>query len=736
MRNTRLWAWFSFVFCVAGVVPFAWAGGTRSFRATTYQDFAEGQEYGVAVTSSGDVLPGWSLSKVELPAKGEDSVRSLVLADGGAVYVGTGGEHPNVLRIRDGKFQKLASLPAGSFVSALAVRKTPTGNHVLAATVGDGRIFDLSEDGKVEVWATTGAEHIWALLRDGEQTLVASSPGRLVLYDDKDCGAGQRLGPNEKTKGKLLFESPARHFLALAKAQDGVYYAGTSDEAILYRVSLGNAGTVTVRAVHDFAGNEVRAIAARNGQVFVAVNDMQRGDTQQRGLKINMPPGGSVPGVKAAPPTGTTVPPSTSPVEKKGRGGLFRVDETGRVEQLHAISDGFFNDLVVDSDGNVLAAASTPGNRGRLYRVMLDRTVFLAAELKESDALTLLWNEKERLVGTGSAAGLYRIRPTPADPASYLSKVFDATAIARFGTMRYLGTGLRVETRSGNVQKPDGAWSPWQTLGNLARIPSTQEQTGEILSPQARYLQIRFGFSDKSVLKDFFVYYQPLNQRPRVTEISVGEDPLSRIAKGQKTSLLRPKSPLLKIRWKVENPDEDELNYRVFVRRVSSGIEPQAGASTAFAALGWLRLSGPEPIVRTELDLNGETIGDGLFEIKVIVTDERSNSPGLALSHELRSAPFLVDNRRPEWQEVRFLATEQVIVGKISDIASSISDLSIAIDGGDFLPMTSRDGMLDGLSEEIRHPVSGLSPGFHTVLLRGSDAADNVATTQLVIQTK
>ncbi len=721
----------SFLVAVQALSTTAAAGGTRSVRVTTYQELAEGQDQGVLITSQGDVLSGWSTTKIDLPQAGDDAVRAMVAAPDKTIFVGTGGEAPSVHLYQGGKLRKLAKLPTSTWVSALAVRPTPMGNHVLAATVADGRIFDIAPDGKVEQWANVEAEHVWALYHEGQRTLVATAPGRLLLLEDSDCGPTAKAGPIQKTKSKTLFESPARHFLSLAKAGDGVYYVGTSDEAILYRITVDKDGRATARATHDFAGNEVRAIAAKDGKVFVAVNDMQRGDTQLRGTKLTVPAAGTAPGVKPAPPTGTTAPPSTSPVEKKGKGGLFRIDEAGRVEQLHAISDGFFNDLAIDADGSVLAAASTPGGRGRVYRALPDRTVMTALEVRESDVLALLWNGTDRLVGTGSSATLYQVKTAASAAASYQSKVIDATAIAKFGTLRFLAEGVRVETRSGNVQKPDAAWSAWQPLGKLSRVPLTGEQTGEIASPPGRYLQARFLFGDKSVLKDFSIFYQPINQRPRITDVTVGEDPLSRLAKGTKTSILRPKSPLVKIRWKVENPDEDDLSYRVFIRRIFSAPASPGGPTSD---AGWLRLSGTDPLTRSELDLNTETVGDGLYEVKVTVSDERSNPIDLALTHELTCPPFLIDNRRPEWSEVRFDAPSQVIWARIQDSGSPLNDLSLSIDGGDFQPMTSRDGIVDSPSEEIQHKLSRLSPGAHTLLLRASDAADNVATTQLVIQ--
>lgn len=701
------------------------AGGTRNIRVTTYSELAEGQDQGVLITSQGDVQSGWSTTRLDLPQPGDDSVRVLVAAPDRSVFVGTGGEAPSVHVYQNGKLRRLAKLPTSTWVSALAVRPTATGNHVLAATVADGRIFDIAPDGKVELWATVEAEHIWALARDGQTTLIAAAPGKLLAVADRDCGAASP--PNGKTRSRTLFESPARHFLSLTRSDDGAFYVGTSDEAILYRVTIDKEGRATTRAVHDFAGNEVRSIVAKDGKIFVAVNDMQRGEPIARGTKIAVPAAGSVPGVKPTPPTSSTPTPSTSPVEKKGKGALFRIDESGRVEQLHAITDAFWNDLAVDSDGSVLAAASTPGGRGRVFRALPDRTVMAALEFKESDVLTLSVFGEERLVGTGSAAGVYQVSTKAMAGASYQSKVFDTQAVSRFGTLRFLGDGIKAETRSGNVQKPDAAWSTWQPLGKLTKITATGEQTGEVQSPPGRYLQVRFLFAEKAVLHDFTTYYQPVNLRPRITEVTVGEDPLSRLAKGTKPSILRPKSPVVKLRWKVENPDDDDLNYRVFIRRAQAGQDGDPG---------WLRLSGLDAITRTELDLNTETLSDGLYELRVIVSDERSNPAELALTHELLSAPFLIDNRKPDWQEVRFDPATQVVRAKIADSASVVSDVAISIDGGDFQPVTSKDGVLDSPSEEVQHKVSKLLPGTHTLLLRASDAADNVATAQLVIQVK
>lgn len=706
----------------------------KSVRVTTYAEFAEGQVHGVLLSSQGEARVGLAARRLGLPSLEEDSVRAIAAGSSGSLYLGTGGEAPWVLRYVQGQLVRLGKLDAGTWVTALCPFEPSGGaaEQVLAATAQDGRIFRLGKDGRAEVVAELAAERIWALLRDGKRgvTYAAAGPSALWAIADADLlprppGAAQ--GAKPKTVARKLFETDSRQFLSLDRGDDGALYVGTADDAVLYRVDPSGA-RATVQAVHDFAGNEVRAIAHYKDVLYVAVNDMQRGDTQSRGTKMVTPPAGSAPGVKPTPPAGSTAPANPSPVEKKGKGALYRIDPSGRVEQLHAIVDGFFNALAVDAAGNVLAAASTPGGRGRLYLVTPDRTVSTALEVKESDILTLfIGGGKERYLGTGNSGAFYVLSDKPLEGAHYLSRVFYAQAPSHFGNLRFSGEGnLRVETRSGNLAKPDSSWSSWQPLQGGMRQPSTDEQVGKIASPDGRYLQVRVFFGEKAVLRDYTLYYQPLNQRPRVTDILIGEDPTGRVARGVRpTSPLRPRSPVVKLRFKAENPDEDELNYRVFVRMVGA---PPSGADA-----GWLRLSGSEPLLRPELDWNTETVADGLYELKVIVSDERSNPPELSLSHELLSPPFLVDNKRPELRELAYQAQTATLSGRVVDATSPIAELSYAIDNGDFYPIGVRDGVLDDLSEDFQIKPLRLSPGPHTLLLRASDVADNTTTAQIIV---
>src|SRR5260370_42172859 len=91
----------------------------------------------------------------------------------------------------------------------------------------------------------------------------------------------------------------------------------------------------------------------------------------------------------SAPPPTTSTTTATMTRDRQGGGAVCRVDPDGRVEQLHALADGYFTALYVDPDGNVWASS---GSNGRVYLIRPDRTVITALDLPERQVLTLAFD--------------------------------------------------------------------------------------------------------------------------------------------------------------------------------------------------------------------------------------------------------------------------------------------------------------------------------------------------------
>jgi hypothetical protein len=85
----------------------------------------------------------------------------------------------------------------------------------------------------------------------------------------------------------------------------------------------------------------------------------------------------------AQPAKGTRIVTGPAPAS----GTIYRLDDDGRIEQLFALPDGYLTSLLLDEKGNLLASAS---GQGKIYRIAPDRTVALAADISERQALSMV----------------------------------------------------------------------------------------------------------------------------------------------------------------------------------------------------------------------------------------------------------------------------------------------------------------------------------------------------------
>jgi hypothetical protein len=682
---------------VGALAHSAGAVTTRTWKLTSYKDFDEGEANGVLLSSLGEATSGFGSTRLEV---GEAAVYSSAAAPDGTIYFGT-GDQGAIYVYSHGKSKKLAKLDT-VLIASLAVG---SGGTVFAGTMPGGRIFAVSKDGKSKEVVKLDAEHVWAMAYDeSKQTLYAATgpAGKLFAVDVKNLDR-----PTVGNRARVVYDTGEKHLLSLLRGDDGALYAGSADQAILYRIVDNGADKAPkIQALHDFEGEELRAIARHGATLYVAVNEFQKSSSTTTTTTTTPAPRGTKIVLPANPPAAPTPP---MPRDRKGKGAVYRVDPDGRVEQLHALADGYFTALHVDSDGNLWAAS---GANGRVYLIRPDRTVLTALDFPERQVLALSFDGPDKVLGTGDAGALYVISANPSKDASYTTKVLDANWMSRWGNVRWSGRGaLTVETRSGNTSHPDKTWTAWQAPSKPEKLPDGG--SGRVASPEGRYLQVRVGFpSAKALLRDLTIYYQPQNQPPRVSEITV-ED-----RKGNRT---RPRSPIVKLHWKTDNPDDDEIVYRLFFREESE--------------VNWKPLGGPEPLTRTDFDWNTESIPDGNYVVRVVASDERANPVDQALDSSLVSPPFLVDNRKPELSELQ--VAFPYASGRARDSFSPITELSYSVDGGEWQPFAPRDGVLDDPSEDftVQLPKT-LAPGAHSLAVRAVDAADNVGATQVTFRVK
>lgn len=675
---------------LAGLVAASWAGSaagkpTAMLEIDSFQDLDKGKPLGTLVSSRGEVLPGMGVERLKTPET--VMLWSHTRAKDGTVYFGT-ADQGKILSVRGGTVRVVATLDT---VLVTALTMGPDGK-LLAGTMPDARILEVDpKKGKWRQIAKLPAEHVWALAYDAKaRTVYAASGGPGKVFSLPAAGG----------KPKVYFDPKERHLLCLLRDSRGRLLTGGSDKAILYRVS----GPNRALALHDFDATELQALAETpGGDLYIAVNrfprkesGVPRFDRPEKGKegtrfkvvnknknkkKLKVKPGDLRPGAKT------------------GKGALYRLDSTGRLDELLTLSGGYFTDVGVDPQGTVWAG---DGAKGKVYQVKGERSVATAFDLKERQALTLAVEGTTRYIGTGDSGVVYRIKPRPDETPSYESKVLDAQYPASWGALELQATGkLRVSSRSGNTAKPDATWNAW-----VAARGRPGPRVG-IASPAARYLQIKTTWpkADAAVLRSFQLYYRPQNQRATLKEITFDREDKK-----------APRKSKIKISWKTDNADKDQLVYRVSYR-------DEMGVT-------WQRMGGDKPLDKTTYEWDTEGIADGRYRVKVVLSDEQANGPNQTLTHELVSKSLLVDNRKPD--VVGLKVRHPWATGLARDGYSPLVKIEYTVDGGSWRLVEPIDGIYDSPAESFRIVLPArLGRGPHVLAVKVSDAAGNVGVRQV-----
>jgi len=169
---------------------------------------------------------------------------------------------------------------------------------------------------------------------------------------------------------------------------------------------------------------------------------------------------------------------------------------------------------------------------------------------------------------------------------------------------------------------------------------------------------------------------------------------------------------VVKLTWKVENPDADPLRYRVAFKR-----EGQKEWRDA--------LKADEVHTKTELDWETSALPEGKYRVRVEASDETANPPEHVQKHALESETVLVDNTPPRIETIA-LAGRRLKV-RVIDGTSPISRVELSVDGKpDWRPLAPADGIFDTADEQVDSDVSSVvPPGSHIVVVRAFDAAGN-----------
>lgn len=656
----------------------AGAVGTRTFVLDNLEKLSGGDLKGVSVSSDGTVRAGFSLGNAPVP-DASATFSTLGLADG-SVLVGTSpsGKVYKVVGETVSLFADTGALAVTSMVQA-------KGGSVYAATMPDGKIFRISQ-GKADVFTTLpDASHVWALALDraGTGLFAATGPEGKVF----------RVEPNGQSS--VYFRSGDGNVVSLALADNGDLLAGSSGKGQLFRIT--GPGRATV--VGNLPGEEVKAIAVGKGGVFWAIAN-EYGEAPEPPKRSN---------AAARAPAG----PSSGPRPKPGKGSLFRFDAQGRSERMMKHDDTHYTALTLDERGAPFVGT---GAEGRVYTVDDAHAVTLVADTDERQVGSLVVSGGKGFVATSDPPVVHRILGRGGEGAVWTSKPLDAGLRARFGTLSWQSAGaLEFSSRTGNTATPDETWTAWSNPHAGASV---------IGAIGARYVQVRARWAKdpNAVLSEVTIPFVTENVRPVVTEVNATakggttKEPASAIpASGGEVGK---HDSVVKVTWKVENPDNDPLRYRVAFRREGQTLWREA-------------LKSDEIHTKTELEWDTAALPEGKYRVRIEASDEQANPPDQVQKHALESESVLVDNTPPRFEALELNGRR--LRAQVVDGTSSVARVELAVDGKlEWKPLGAADGIYDTKSEGVDVDVSALVPaGSHIVVVRAFDAAGNVVTRDL-----
>jgi hypothetical protein len=734
------------VFAAAG-----WSSSTVAWEMTSYQDFLRGRFDGVSLTRDGSLLLAPELATVfstEQPV-----VWSMVQAADGTLYAGT-GHRGRVLRIE--KSGQGSVLWTADQPEVFALALDPKG-VLYAATSPKGKVYRI-ENGKASEYFAPDARYIWAM---------AFAPDGALYLGTGDQGKIYRVeGPH---KGDVYYDTGQSHVTCLAFDAAGQLLAGTEPNGILYRISAKDKafvlydanlaeihtivpapdGTIYAAAMGSSAARRILAPAAlQPGTAGVTVTASSTSvtvadDAAQGGIEVKPKPETlkAPQPAAAAPLTAFSATADTSGLE---RSALYAIHPDNTVETLWSSKEESIYDLL-KSDGRLLF--STDGH-GRVYQLNPDRKVTLLVQTNEGEATRLLGSTGGLLAATGDMGKIFRLGKDTGVSGSYEAPVHDSGTVARWGRLSWRselcdGCSLSFRTRSGNSARPDKTWSDWSE-------PLTDPRGSPVTSPNARFIEWTAQFAGAPgrtpVLDAVTLAYLPQNGAPvlksivatsqftgasgaraaaqaataaySITVTDTGES--SSTAGTSTQPLSRSATRQVQITWQAEDPDGDRMVYALYYR----GEDERE----------WKLLK--DNLQENTYTIDSDTLADGRYFFKAIASDSPSNPPATARQAEIVSSPVLIDNTPPIVTAEAPRRSGSILEAAFEavDAASPLRRFEYSLDAGPWVPMEPTSGIIDSQRERFQLRLDNLAPGEHVLVVRATDANNNVGLTKVVVR--
>lgn len=695
---------------------------TRELYISDAKEVFEGDPVSTSLDAQGHISAGPLLR--ELVGRSDQAVLTMKPGPRGTLLVGTA--KGKLLRIdAEGKSRVIAQR-AGKAITAIA--RTRAG--VYYATGPDGEIRFVNTAGKDRPFFQPAAKYIWDMVPDGKNLLVATGlPGRLM-----------RVAPGGRST--VIFDPKEEHLRVLLREKRSSVLVGGGQKGVVYRIK-----DKTPFGLFDSSMEEITAFCRdpKTGDIYAAaVSETKKGNL--------------LPDTFIGPVKKEEKDEDSSPIKSSE---VVRISPSGQVQRIWTSNREGALALVFDQKTRrvFIATGSSRKNRARVYAVDTgDRDrVLLAARLEDPLATALLPAPDGGGLVTGAAPSgrVVRIGPGYLPKSTYLSVEQDLGRPSRIGRLWYRAeippkAEVAVSIRTGNTAEPDATWSAWST-------PVEDAEGGPADVPWGRYAQLRAeltaGANGRSPrVTSMHASVIRMNVAPEVVEVfllrrgvymkTIPSESLKErtvtLSESALKDLRRPRAKpkggarvrqgeedgMMTAAWRATDKNRDRLLYTV---ELSALDDPKGGWRTV-----------AEDLEVPYYSFDSRTYPDGRYQFRVTASDRPANPPSEALTDRYASEEFVIDNGAPELSALSASTPRpgQVRVrAHAEDAVSPVVRAEVSVDGGPWLMLPARDGLLDAKSEDLevtvepgaRAPARGNAPRY-VLQVRIEDRAGNEAT--------
>lgn len=701
---------FAFTLSTLANEPQIWTVNSRA-------DIMRGEARSVSIDSNGNIKPAPRLTEVYKTE--QPYIFSSVADAAGNIYLGTGAEG-RVYRVTPAGTGSMLTDLGELNVSALAVGRD---GDLFAATSPDGKVYRIAANGNSTVYFDPKEKYIWSLavMADGSLAVGTGESGK--IYRVRTA--------NADTAASLMFDTSETHIISLAADRAGNLYAGTDSSGLVLR--FGPDGKPfglldsPLREIHELS-------IGSDGSVYVLALGESASVTKA-------PEPTATPATASNTVSVDTVSAPAAPAAQKSR-----YDLTGAKSAVYRILPDRANDVLWSSTtvtgfsiladaGGVMLGTS---DRGRIYNIKNDGNETLLLQTDANQISTMFRRGSDLFATSSNQGNLFKIGPETVADGIYESAVLDAKTTASWGNLWWSSNGsVQIETRSGNSESPNETWSAWQVV-------RPEGSRGKANNPTARFFQWRATLrGGTSWLREMNLAFSGRNIAPEITSLQVLPPNVGLIANppmqidpnidisGQSPQafglVVAPVMPrrayqrgARSFQWTAEDRNGDKLVYDVYFKGVGD------------ADFKLLRENTEENFIT----IDGTSMADGRYLLRVVVKDQRSNTPAAALRGEVISEEFSIDNTLPV---VTVVGNAQVsgdrakITFNATDAASFINRAEYSINGGEWIAAVPEDGISDGPTE--RYVVDVQVPTGETfVTLRVFDANGNIGSVRAAVR--